>query len=125
MTSKPPPIPTITAPPIQTYQSMYGGSPEEQAYARVQAQNAKQTAFNKSHKGGGRRRRTRRRRRRTRRRRQRGGTLPKTGGADPGHMIIPQSSMGGAYISSPQNPNTVSVHANQGSSRRSYEFAIR
>ena len=109
---------------MKTYQSIYGGSPEEQAYARIQARNVKQTAFNKTHKGGSRRRlkkrryrrrkKTRRRRsKRRRRRRQRGGALPKTGQAPPGHIVVPQSSMGGAYISSPQNPNSVSLTGNK------------
>jgi len=107
-TSKPPAIPTFTPPAIKHFQSPHSGSPEDQAFARIQARNAKQIALNNAHKGGG------RHRRRRRRRYQRGGaeiTPPEAGGTANDEIVVPQSNTG-VHVAGPENGNSASVVGN-------------
>lgn len=102
-TSTKSPIPKFTAPPIKHYGSIHGGSPEDQAFARIQARNAKQIAMNNAHKGGGRRRR-----------RQYGGAAtppPPAGGIANDEIVVPQSNTG-VHVAGPQNGNSASVVGN-------------
>ena len=102
-TSTKSPIPKFTAPPIKHYGSIHGGSPEDQAFARIQARNTKQIAMNNAHKGGGRRRR-----------RQYGGAAtppPPAGGIANDEIVVPQSNTG-VHVAGPQNGNSASVVGN-------------
>lgn len=97
----PPPV-DLTAPPLLTYASKFPGSPDEQAYARQQANANAQTDLNQKHAGG-------RRRRRRRRRSLRGGDPD-----DPpaNHIIVPQTDTG-VHVAGPQNANSASLNGNQ------------
>jgi hypothetical protein len=96
----PPPV-DLTAPPLLTYASKFPGSPDEQAYARQQANANAQTDLNQKHAGG--------RRRRRRRRSLRGGDPD-----DPpaNHIIVPQTDTG-VHVAGPQNANSASLNGNQ------------
>ena len=85
------------APPAaETYASSYSGSPEEQAHARIQAQNKAQSNFNSQHGRG-------------RRRRQRGGFPLYSSPDDPksDQIPVPQFHTGVAPAG-PQNANSAS-----------------
>ena len=106
--ANPPPV-DLEAPPLITYASKFPGSPDEQAYARQQANANAQTDLNQKH-AGGRRRRSRRRRNRRRRR----GSLKGGDPDDPpaNHIVVPQTDTG-VHIAGPQNANSSSLNGNQ------------
>ncbi len=84
-------------PAAETYASTFPGSPEEQAHARIQAQNQAQSSFNRQH-GSSRRRR-----------RQRGGfpIYSSPDSPDSNQIPVPQFHTGVAPAG-PQNANSAS-----------------